>query len=146
MISYGLDYSGDNVEDPDRPYAIRTVEDLDQHLEILGHRFGDGDTKLLAQLGRWGDAPDLLFGIDELGDTAGRAVIQWLPSGEFGWHPDAPPTAEDLEFDGRFIAAVKTDTTYGPDESRVSPELVKAAVREYVRTGARPTTIQWRLP
>lgn len=144
MTAYSLDYSGDDVAYPERPYRIDGVEDLEQEFEILGYRFGELGAKLLAQLGPEDEKPELLFGLDELGDTAGRAVIRWLPTGEFGWQPGVQPAGTDIEFDGRFISAAGDVCAYSAGATQVTPELVKDAVRQYVRTGVRPTNLRWR--
>jgi ribosomal protein S16 len=144
MTTYSLDYSGDDVAYPERPYAITSADDLEQEFEILGYRFGELGAKLLAQLGPEGQEPELLFGLDELGDTAGRAVIRWLPTGEFGWQRSVEPASAAVEFDGRFITAAEDVYAYSPKATQVTPELVKDAVREYIHTGAQPTSLQWR--
>jgi hypothetical protein len=144
MTTYSLDYSGDDVVYPERPYAITDAEELEQEFEILGYRFGELDAKLLAQLGPHDQKPEILFGLDELGDTAGRAVIRWLPTGEFGWHPSVEPAPADIVFDGRFISAADDVYAYSPQATQVTPDLVKDAIREYLHTGAQPTNLQWR--
>jgi hypothetical protein len=144
MTTFALDYSSDDVDDPDRPYPVRTPDDLEQEFGILGYHAGELGSKLLAQLGPERRDPELLFGLDELGAGPGRAVIRWLPTGEFGYHPDVQTAESDIEFDGRFIPSAGTAYRYSPNATQVTPELVKNAIREYVRTGARPTILQWR--
>ena len=71
-----------------------------------------------------------------------RTFLDWLDattSARTSAHaPEVSPWPEDLAFD-----------LYGswqelpPEETRITPEIARAAAAEYLRTGARPTNVTW---
>ncbi|MFY1673863.1 Imm1 family immunity protein [Plantactinospora sp. WMMB334] len=71
-----------------------------------------------------------------------RSFVLWLgPEGGIGVEADAPswPSgAPDIAFDygGDAVFA-------GPTRARVTPATARQAAREFVRTGQRPTCVQW---
>jgi hypothetical protein len=70
------------------------------------------------------------------------AFVVWLaPDGGIGIEPDATPWpngARDIAFD------YAGDPIFvGPDRARVSPPAARAAAREFVTTGHRPTCLDW---
>lgn len=73
---------------------------------------------------------------------ADRSFVVWLgPEGGVGNDPTAPPWPEgtaDIAFD------YGGDPVFcGPDRARVTPTLARQAAEEFVRTGTRPTCIDW---
>lgn len=143
-MTYAIDYSGDNVDDPDRPYLINRPTDLGPHLERLGfiHSYAGG--KLLAQLGPAGRPPELVLGISDVGDDAGRAVLQWLPTREFAFSADNEEPTTPVVFDGLYIDAVGDLIEFPPEATQITPQLVRAAVEQYITTGQRPRSVDWR--
>ncbi|WP_018253010.1 Imm1 family immunity protein [Salinispora mooreana] len=71
-----------------------------------------------------------------------RSFVLWLgPEGGIGVEAGAPPWPDgtpDIAFDygGDAVFA-------GPDRARVTPDTARQAAREFVRTGQRPTCVQW---
>jgi Immunity protein Imm1 len=142
-MRYVLDYGHENVDDPERPSVIGTADQLDDDFWRLGVMHGSAGLHVLAEIGPEGGKPELLFGFAVNGDDQGRAVIQWLPTGQFGWDPDVSQPDADVCFDGELIQSVGDIRTYPGSQSRVTPEVVQAAVREYVDRGIRPSNLHW---
>jgi hypothetical protein len=74
-----------------------------------------------------------------------RAFARWLaPDGGIGVEAGTPPwpdSAPDIAFDYAGDAVFA-----GPDRARVRPPAAREAAREFVRTGGRPTCLQWVEP
>lgn len=72
---------------------------------------------------------------------ADRAYVRWLATGAVGSEPGVPPWPEgasDIAFD------YGGDPIFcGPERARTTPQAARAAAREYVRTGRRPTGLTW---
>ena len=82
--------------------------------------------------------PALQFGLGH----PDRSFVRWLgPEGGIGVDADAPPWpdgAPDIAFDydGDAILA-------GADRARVTPTAARKAAGEFIRTGQRPTCLEW---
>lgn len=69
-----------------------------------------------------------------------RAVVWFCdPSGaDFGFEDDVDDQAEPITFD-----LGGTSTEYTADQTRVRPTTARHAALEFLRTGQRPTCLQW---
>lgn len=143
MTDYVIDMSGDGADD-DRPYPIDNTYDIDDWFDRMMMSVADSGIPMSVELGPAGHKPVLLFGLDAVDKSTIHAMIRWLPTGEYGYHPDTPRLDTEVAFDGRFIVTVNDVLAYAPDATQVSGQLVMDAVREYLRTGTRPTVLRWR--
>jgi hypothetical protein len=71
-----------------------------------------------------------------------RSFVVWLgPGGGLGVEPAAPPWPEDAPAIGFDYGG---DAVFiNADRGRVTPAAAREAAREFVRTGRRPTCIEW---
>lgn len=142
MSTYVIDLNGDGMQDPARPYTLDEFP-LDHWFDRMLSTVADSGTPMIAELGPAGHEPQLLFALDGVDADTVHAMIRWRPTGEFGYHPDAPELTGEIELDGRFIDSVQHMVAYPPAATHVTGQQVMDAVREYVGTGQRPTTLQW---
>lgn len=73
-----------------------------------------------------------------------RSFVDWLMDKghkRYAYEPDVPPTHAPVAYD-----AYGNWHEHPPEESRVTPGTARQAAHEYVRTGERPTCVEWALP
>ncbi len=115
---------------------INSVEDLDLHLTLLTRSRGRGRTPLAVDLLPAG-AHDggLQLGI---GHPERAFVLALDPPGGYGMEAGVPPWPHPIAFDcGHEVIELK------PDWTRVTARAAIEAARAYVRTGCRPTNLNF---
>ena len=120
----------------DSSARINSVEDLEIQLTLLARTRGRGRTALAVDL-LPADARDggLQLGI---GHPERSFVLALDRPGGYGVGPDVPPWPHAIPFDcGHELIELK------PDWTRVTAQGAIEAARAYVRTGSRPTNLDF---
>lgn len=92
-------------------------------------------------IGPDGEPPWLRFGVN---DEAGLGFVHWLPT--WGWaFPRGVPEPDRTSSESwlKFISGEHEIVKLSPSLCGVPADAVRDAVREYVRTGGRPTNVAW---
>ena len=124
--------------DPSDPSGQQTamVRTWRQLVAVLDQLTATGPWLLMMYPGRWshgdGDPPhamQLVWGHPQ------RAAMTWLgEDAADAVDPDLLPWSHDIGHD---------QDAASPRRTRVTPEQVRAALREYLRTGRRPKCVTW---
>jgi hypothetical protein len=138
MTTYSVEWGGNE------PAIIGAVEELDELLEELADSTGDEGAPYAVSIAAvTADEAEHPFGPEGLQVGVGhpaRAFVFWAgdDSSGYGHESGVASYSEGIGFDlgGQW-------TEYHPDETRVTAETAKAAAREYVTTGERPTCLEW---
>ena len=139
---YNVSWDGPSAQNPQRgsEVDVSTVAELDAVLDRVAAHAAAKGVPFAVQVDREDSAGSVMIGVGH----PQRSFIDWLMDEghrSFGSEPDMPAAAASVVFD-----------VYGewhehpPEQSRVSPAVALEAAREYVRTGERPTCINWSTP
>lgn len=118
------------------------VTDADEAVELVDHivaGYAPSGDRGLAFVGPSACGPKLAIGIDA---DHGRAVARWLDDAPSGYavEQEVTPYPKDITF---YVDEQAQPWVCGPDATRLRPETAREIVREYVRTGQRPTNVSW---
>lgn len=133
MTTYIIGW-GEDDQDPSGQHTLRvtTVDEVDAALDRIAAR---GRTYLVDVYRDIPAQSSPAYGFQIVWGHPERAAMTWL-----GEHPgravdpSLPPWPEPIGYDHGEAQPART---------RVTPAQVRAALREYLRTGQRPTTITW---
>lgn len=73
--------------------------------------------------------------------SSGRARVRWLPTGELGTEPGLDPLREPAVV---MESSERPPVTIPDDQMTASVPGARRAIREYVETGQRPSSLTWR--
>ena len=137
-----VSWDGPNPEEPgrERQVFVATTTELDGTLDQAESQAVAEQLPYAVHIDQARAAGSVMIG---LGDEE-RAFIDWLtPEGrrEYAFEPHIPTEGGSIAFD------VDGDwRRHDPAELRVTPMTARQAAREYARTGARPTCVEWARP
>lgn len=135
MTAYVLGW-GENDQDPSGQHTlwVTSAAEVDPALGRISAGGGVYQVDVYEEVPRDDDAIPP-YGFQIVWGHPERAAMTWLgdDAGD-AVDPSLPPWTEPIDYD--FGEAL-------PDRTRLTPTQVRAAVREYVHTGQRPTTINW---
>jgi Immunity protein Imm1 len=141
-MKYTVSWDGPNEVEPDRErrILISTVAELDAALDEAADQAVAEQLPYAVQVDHPRAPGCVTIG---LGDEE-RAFVDWLtPEGrrEYAFEPHIPVEAGGVAFDvnGEWYE-------HDPEELRVTPMTAREAARQYVRTGLRPTCVDWARP
>ncbi|MGA8115899.1 MAG: Imm1 family immunity protein [Actinocatenispora sp.] len=139
-----LRYAFEDIEGSRHPTTVSDLDELDLHLDDLETTNNPRGMHVLAEIGPVDQPAVMQFGIDGNGPrSAGRAVLRWLPTGEYGHNPHVTRPDSDVSFDAELITTASEALVFNPDATRVTIEDVKTAVREYCMSGSKPGSLEW---
>lgn len=134
------DINSENIDSPD---------EAETFLNEMAERWtlpGEGDAVVLGALVLWWGQPvidphswEAVLRVD-LHTPTGRAALRWLPTGQIGAQADFTPDPRPMQL---------LESSYQPPIevpghlARVTATTAVRAVREFVRTGQRPTCVLW---
>jgi hypothetical protein len=141
-VSYTVSWDGPSARQPDRgnEVLVSTVDQLDRALDRVAAQANAEKLPYAVQVHRSEAPGSIMIGIGH----PQRSFIDWLmPKGhrEYGYVEGVAAWSEPIGFD-----------VYGewhehePEQVRVVPATAREAAREYVRTGQRPTCVDWARP
>jgi hypothetical protein len=141
-VSYTVSWDGPSARQPDRGNEVQvsTVDELDRALYQVAEQAAAEKLPYAVQVYRPDATGSVMIGIGH----PERSFIDWLmPKGhrEYGYLADIDAWGEPIGFD-----------VYGewhehePEQARITPATAREAAREYVRTGQRPTCVEWAKP
>jgi hypothetical protein len=138
MTTYTLAWGWD-ASDPSgqNTISVGTAEELDAALDRLAE---NGAVRLVdVYEGTWATGePEPPYGFQLVWGHPERAALTWLGDGcAIAVDPSLPEWSEPIPDD--------QDET-PPRRTRITPVQAREAVRWYVRTGQRPTTVHWEEP
>ncbi|GAA4209610.1 Imm1 family immunity protein [Actinocatenispora rupis] len=119
-LDFILDYLTDDAQRCGTPMIVEVTSTTD------GFRDDDGTVRM---------PYGLQFG---LGHAERSCLLYVGPDGGFAHETGLSDWPDPIEFD---MHGESTD--FLPSETRVTPPTVRQAVREYMRTGRRPTNVAW---
>ncbi|GAA5190621.1 hypothetical protein GCM10023322_46210 [Rugosimonospora acidiphila] len=135
MNAYTLAW-GHDERDPSGQHtvAVRTIAELDDALDRLA---ADGAVRLIdVYEGRWAEGePEPPYGFQLVWGHPERAALTWLGGDSaIAVDPSLPHWPEVIRDD---------QDESSPRYTRIAPRQARAAVRQYVQTGRRPTNVLW---
>lgn len=138
MTGYTVAWGRDTT-DPSgqRTARVETAEELDAVLDMIATT-NDGPLIVDIYAGTWREGePMTPTGMQLMWGHAERAALVWLGEGAgYAVDPSIDPWPEPIDHDLDEI---------GPHRTRLTPKAAREAVRGYVRTGSRPTGLEWVL-
>jgi hypothetical protein len=139
MVGWGRD---DDLPDGQPRVPVQSVEELDAVLDRLEHERGVDGAPYLVEVTDL-DSGDgfITYHLQLSTGHAERATLHFIgePAGGIGYEPGLPPwTGGVVAFDENGELA-----ELGADRLRVTAAVAREAAREYLRTGQRPTCVEW---
>jgi hypothetical protein len=121
---------------------VRTVEELDRLLDELDTERGvDGAPYIVEVADEASGDGFITYHLQLTVGHPDRAALFFVgePAGGIGYQPELGPwTGGTVVFDYG-----GEPTEYGADRLRVTPVVAREAARQYLRTGRRPTRVEW---
>jgi hypothetical protein len=145
-MSYVVSWDGPSEEEPGRgnEVPVSTVDELDAVLDRVAAQATAEDLPYAVQVHRPGRHGAVMFGIGH----SVRSFLDWLDRGQphgtadrYAVEPGVSAASEPVAFD--FYGDW---TEMPPERTRVTPLAARDAAREFVRTGGRPTCVEWVEP
>jgi hypothetical protein len=141
-VSYIVSWDGPSAREPERGHEVQvsTVDDLDQVLDQVAAQAAAENLPYAVQVYHPDAQGSIMIGIGH----EERSFVDWLiPKGyrKYGRIDTVPAPDQPIAFD-----------VYGdwhehePEQSRITPDTAREAVREFVRTGGQPTCVEWVEP
>lgn len=132
-VTWGLD---ERIDDTYRA-EVRSPDELDQVLDAIAATRGDDGAPYVVTIAADHDV-DAHQAIQLGVGHPDRAVLMcYGDDGGYGFDPELPLWPEPIPFDYNGEA-----TDYKPTRTRLTPETVRAAAREYVATGRQPAGLR----
>jgi hypothetical protein len=138
-MTYQVSWDGPSADDPDRGYEVEisTVAELDAVLDQVAVHAATEKVPFAVQVHDDAAPGSVMLGVGH----PERSFVDWLvPDGlhQYAYEPKFAPGGEPIGFD------VYGDwREHPPEKLRVHPGTAREAAREYVRTGRRPTGVEW---
>ena len=118
--------------------TVSTAEELSTVLDEVAPRRGKHGAPYLVGV-YLDDGEEFPPGVEVgLGHPDRAFVFNLGPGGGYGYEPGLDAWPEDIVFD---VGGQTAD--YHPDQTRLTPQAARQAALEYVRTGQRPTCVEW---
>lgn len=142
-MSFIVSWDGPSTDEPDRGHEVRvsSVAELDEVLDRVAAQAAAEDLPYGVQIHQPDRPGAVMLGIGH----PERSFLDWLdrsqPHGSgdrYGVQPETTPGTEPIAFD-----------VYGdwaempPVRTRVTTATARRAAHEYVRSGKRPTCVEW---
>ena len=139
MTSYTIAWGFNDAEPSGQNTTVVTnIKEVDVVLDRLASESAEIDTPRMLDIyeGSWSQGQTIPpSGMQFVWGHSDRASLTWLgPGPGYGEDPALPEWPEPIAYDQDEI---------GPHRTRLTPDEVRQAVREYVSTCQRPESVSW---
>ncbi len=137
-MSVEVSWDGPSADEPDRGNAVEitTVDELDAVLDQVAEQAAKDGVPYGVQIHDSEASGSVMIGIGH-----DRSFVDWLDDSGARTSAEEPDIAEWPEPIGFDLYGNWHE--YEPEETRVSEEIARRAVHEYLNTRTRPTCVQW---